>query len=244
MQRRRQRAGMVLDRISERPERPGRQQVVTRTAENAGAPCGSAPEGSHERRLARAGLTMDQDDRAPALDRVVKRPLEGLKFSCPFEEALAHLVSVAHHATLVDLENTAAAASRPVARPFSLGRPRPRGDPVRRPARYSSRARGSLRYVTGRWRHARVRVGARERPVESRECLEEPDRLECPVAAAYCHLPHHASVAQPFDRIAGRLERASDVSRSSRYREHRQRRKRGDESVCRRVGPYPSEPRP
>ena len=105
MQRRRQRAGMVLDRIAQRPERPGRQQVVTRTAENAGAPCGSAPEGSHERRLARAGLTMDQDDRAPALDRVVKRPLEGLKFSCPFEEALAHLASVAHHATLVDLEN-------------------------------------------------------------------------------------------------------------------------------------------
>ena len=106
MQRRRQRAGMVLDRIAERPERPGRQQVVTRTAENPGAPCGSAPEGSHERRLARAGLTMDQDDRAPALDRVVKRPLEGLKFSCPLEEALAHLVSVAHHASLVDLENT------------------------------------------------------------------------------------------------------------------------------------------
>jgi hypothetical protein len=111
-------------------------------------------------------------------------------------------------------------------------------------ARFSSRSRGSLRYVTGRWRHARVRVRARERPLESRECLEEPDRLECPVAAAYCHLPHHASGAQPFDRIAGRLESASDVSRSSRYREHRQRRKRGDESVCRRVCPYPSEPRP
>ena len=179
MQRRRQRAGMVLDRIAERPERPGRQQVVTRTAENAGAPCGSAPEGSHERRLARAGLTMDQDDRAPALDRVVKRPLEGLKFSCPFEEALAHLASVAHHATLVDLENTAGAGSRPVARPFSLGRPRPRGDPVRRPARYSSRSRGSLRYVTGRWRHARVRVGARERPLDrstarTRRNHEEP----------------------------------------------------------------------
>ena len=38
---------MVLDRIAERAERPGRQQVVTRTAEDAGAPCGSAPE-THE----------------------------------------------------------------------------------------------------------------------------------------------------------------------------------------------------
>ena len=42
MQRRRQRARMVFDRIAEWPERPGRQQVVTRTAKNAGAPCGSA----------------------------------------------------------------------------------------------------------------------------------------------------------------------------------------------------------
>jgi hypothetical protein len=98
---------MVLDRIAERPERPGRQQVVTRTAENTGAPCGLAPEGGHERRFARAGLTMDQHDRAPALDRVVKRPLEGLKFSSPLEEALAHAVSVAQHATLVDRDDPA-----------------------------------------------------------------------------------------------------------------------------------------
>ena len=185
MQRRRQRAGMVLDRISERPERPGRQQVVTRTAENAGAPCGSAPEGSHERRLARAGLTMDEDDRAPALDRVVKRPLEGLKFSCPFEEALAHLASVAHHATLVDLENTAGAGSRPVARPFSLGRPRPRGDPVRRPARYSPRSRGSLRYVTGRWRtrvSASGLAGDRSNPVNASKSLTASNaRLRRPI---------------------------------------------------------------
>jgi hypothetical protein len=93
---------MVLDRIAERPEGPRRQQVVTSTAENAGAPRGLAPEGGHERRLARASLTMDQDDRASALDCVVKRPLEGLKLSCPLEEALAHALSVAHHATLVD----------------------------------------------------------------------------------------------------------------------------------------------
>ena len=106
---------MVLDSIAERPERPGRQQVVTRTAENAGATCGSAPEGSHERRLARSGLTMDQDDRAPALDRFVKRPLEGLNFSCPLEEALAHRVSVAHHATVVDLDGAAGVGGRPEA---------------------------------------------------------------------------------------------------------------------------------
>jgi len=106
---------VVLDRISERPERPGRQQVVTRAAENAGAPCGSAPEGGHERRLARADLTMDQDDRTPALDGFIKRPLEGLKFSCPLEEALAHPVSVAQHATLVDLDDTAGAGGRPEA---------------------------------------------------------------------------------------------------------------------------------
>ncbi len=86
---------MVLNRIAERPESPWSQQVVTRTAENAGAPCGSTPEGGHERRLARAGLTKDQDDRTPALDRFVKRPVEGLKFSSPLEEALAHRVSVA-----------------------------------------------------------------------------------------------------------------------------------------------------
>jgi hypothetical protein len=106
---------MVLDSIAERPERPGRQQVVTRTAENAGAPRSSTPEGGHERRLARAGLTMDQDDRAPALDSVVKGPLEGLKFSCPLEEALAHPVSVAQHATLVDLDDRAGAGGRPEA---------------------------------------------------------------------------------------------------------------------------------
>jgi hypothetical protein len=104
---------MVFDRIAERPERPGRQQVVTRTAENAGSPCGSALEGGHERRLACSSLTLDQDDRAPALDRFVKRPIEGLKLSCPLEEALAHRVSVTQRATLVDLDDTAGAGGRP-----------------------------------------------------------------------------------------------------------------------------------
>jgi hypothetical protein len=36
-----------------------------------------------------------------------------LKFSCPLEEALAHLVSVAHHATRVD--DTAGLGGRPEA---------------------------------------------------------------------------------------------------------------------------------
>lgn len=119
MQRRRQRPGMVFDRIAERPERPGRQQVVTRTAENAGSPCGSALEGGHERRLACSSLTLDQDDRAPALDRFVKRPIEGLKLSCPLEEALAHRVSVTQRATLVDLDDTAGVGGRPEGCPGS-----------------------------------------------------------------------------------------------------------------------------
>ena len=73
-----QRPGVLGGGVAQRTERPRREQVVARAHEYVGPVADRVEEFAHDTGLADAGLSEQQDDRAPTLGRVVDRAYQDL----------------------------------------------------------------------------------------------------------------------------------------------------------------------
>ena len=84
-----ERPAHVPDRVAQRAERTGRQQVVAGTGEHPPGPQG-AREPAHEARLADTGLAGDEHDRSRSSGGALERSGEQAQLVVAFEQARRH----------------------------------------------------------------------------------------------------------------------------------------------------------